>query len=422
MLGHVDDDELVRLLGFTVDHLGDDLGVAELHLVAFATHRLDEDGELELSTAEHDERVGRLGLFHANGEVSLRLALEALAELTARQVLGSLALSRKRRRVDADAHLDGRLLDHDAGKGARLEAHARVDDGVPHVDFVDARDGDELSGLRFLGGCALQTLERREHLDCALDELAVLQDGDRLVGLHGTGDNAPDAEAPHVVVVIEVVDEDLERQSRVAFGRRHVRQDRLEERAKVRGGILHRALCDAELADRVKDGKVDLLVARAEVAKEVENLVQDFVRAGVAAVDLVDHEDDREAELERLLEDEARLRKRTFGGIHEQNDRVGHEQGALDLATEVGVARGVDHVELDDLALFVGPANARVLREDGDATLPLERVRVHDPVDHGFVLAERAGLAEHVVDERGLAMVDVGDDGDVAEPLVGGHG
>ena len=39
-----------------------------------------------------------------------------------------------------------------------------------------------------------------------------------------------------------------------------------------------------------------------------------------------------------------------------------------------------------------------------------------------LVLAERAGLAEHRVDERGLAVVDVGDDGDVAEVVCGRRG
>jgi hypothetical protein len=33
----------------------------------------------------------------------------------------------------------------------------------------------------------------------------------------------------------------------------------------------------------------------------------------------------------------------------------------------------------------------------------------------GFVGTEGAGLAEHGVDEGGLAVVDVGDDGDVAD-------
>ena len=35
--------------------------------------------------------------------------------------------------------------------------------------------------------------------------------------------------------------------------------------------------------------------------------------------------------------------------------------------------------------------------------------------------AEGAGLPEHGVDERGLAVVDVGDDRDVAQVVAGGH-
>jgi uncharacterized protein YqkB len=56
-----------------------------------------------------------------------------------------------------------------------------------------------------------------------------------------------------------------------------------------------------------------------------------------------------------------------------------------------------------------------VLGQDGDAALALEVVRVHDPVDHLLVRAEGAALAQHGVDERRLAVVDVGDDGDIPE-------
>ena len=34
---------------------------------------------------------------------------------------------------------------------------------------------------------------------------------------------------------------------------------------------------------------------------------------------------------------------------------------------------------------------------------------------HALVLAERAGLLQQPVDQRGLAVVDMGDDGDVAK-------
>ncbi len=45
----------------------------------------------------------------------------------------------------------------------------------------------------------------------------------------------------------------------------------------------------------------------------------------------------------------------------------------------------------------------------------LERVRIHDALRHLLTGAEHAGLAEHLVHQRGLPVVDVGDDGDVAD-------
>ena len=64
--------------------------------------------------------------------------------------------------------------------------------------------------------------------------------------------------------------------------------------------------------------------------------------------------------------------------------------------------------------------DGRVLGQDGDAALPFQLVRIHDALDDGLVGAEGAGLAEHGVDEGGLAVVDVGDDGDIADGA--GHG
>src|SRR6185312_2687482 len=82
---------------------------------------------------------------------------------------------------------------------------------------------------------------------------------------------------------------------------------------------------------------------------------------------------------------------------------------------EVGVAGGVDDVDLYALV-----PDSRVLREDGDAALALEVVRVHHPLGDDLVVAEGAGLPEEEVHERGLAVVDVRHDGDVAE-VVSGH-
>jgi hypothetical protein len=74
------------------------------------------------------------------------------------------------------------------------------------------------------------------------------------------------------------------------------------------------------------------------------------------------------------------------------------------------VARRVHDVDAGAL-----PDHGGRLGEDGDAALALQVVRVHHPLGDPLVLAERARLLQELVDERRLAVVDVGDDGDVAQ-------
>ncbi|MNL64886.1 hypothetical protein D3C87_1891510 [compost metagenome] len=77
------------------------------------------------------------------------------------------------------------------------------------------------------------------------------------------------------------------------------------------------------------------------------------------------------------------------------------------------MAGGVEDV---DLVAFV--LDGGVLGQDGDATLALQVTGVHDTVHHGFVRLEDATLAQQAVHQRGLAVVDVRDDRDVANFLV----
>ena len=136
----------------------------------------------------------------------------------------------------------------------------------------------------------------------------------------------------------------------------------------------------------------------------------------VGAVDLVDDDDDAVAELERLAEHEARLRHGALGGVHEQDDAVDHLQDTLDLAAEIGVTRRVDNVDLR-----VAVAHGGVLGQDRDAALALQIVGVHDALDDFLMLAICTALLEHFVDQRGLAVVNVGDDGDVSQFLHFAH-
>jgi hypothetical protein len=74
---------------------------------------------------------------------------------------------------------------------------------------------------------------------------------------------------------------------------------------------------------------------------------------------------------------------------------------------------------VDDVDPVVAPADRRVLREDRDAALPLERVRVHDALRQRLARVERARLLQQLVDERRLAVVDVRDDRDVSQVDLG---
>src|SRR5690606_21435782 len=104
---------------------------------------------------------------------------------------------------------------------------------------------------------------------------------------------------------------------------------------------------------------------------------------------------------------------RAFLRVNQQHHAVDHGERALHLAAEVRVAGGIDDVDVRAL-----PADGAILRQDGDAALALDGVVVHHRIDDLLVLCESSGLAQKLVHLGGLAMVHVGNDGDVANLLV----
>ena len=191
----------------------------------------------------------------------------------------------------------------------------------------------------------------------------------------------------------------------------------LNERLHV--AVAHRRIEAREAAQRrgVDHRKIQLLVGGAQPVEQIEGLIEHPARARLVAIDLVDDDDRPQAMLEGLLRDEAGLRHGTVHRIDQQQHAVDHGEHALDLAAEIGVARRVDDVDA-----IVAPGDRGVLGENGDAALALQLVRVHDPLLHVLARIERAGLAQQLIDERGLAVIDVRDDGDVAKFLSHGEG
>jgi len=133
------------------------------------------------------------------------------------------------------------------------------------------------------------------------------------------------------------------------------------------------------------------------------------VDALVGAVDLVHHHDDPVAHLKGTAQHEAGLGHGALRGVHQQDNAVHHLQHALHLAAEIGMARGVNDVDFG-----VAVSHGGVFGHDGDAALALQIVGVHDAVHDLLIVAEHAGLLKHLIHQCGLAVIDVGDYGDVS--------
>ena len=241
------------------------------------------------------------------------------------------------------------------------------------------------------------------------DAAIELADTDLIADGDGAGEDAPDGQAAHVVVVIEIGDKHLQDLFARLRRRRNRLDDLVEERAQVCAFGGEAVLGDAVAGDGVDDWEVHLIFGGIKINEEVEDFADDFFGASVLAVDLVDDDDGRQLLRQRLRQDVARLRQRPFAGVNQQHDAVNHLQDALDFAAEVRVARRVNDVDLDVAVVHRG-----VLGHDGDAALALQVHRVHHAFDGGLVRAEKSRLFQHRVDQRRLAVVNVSDDRDIA--------
>ena len=173
----------------------------------------------------------------------------------------------------------------------------------------------------------------------------------------------------------------------------------------------------AVAAGAVGDGEVELVVAGPSSTNRSKTSSRTSAARWSGRSTLLIITRARRPALEGLAQDEARLRHRALVGVDEQQDRVRHGERALDLAAEVGVAGGVDDVDARAAVL-----DGRVLGQDRDPALALLGIRVEHPLLDPLVRAEGTGEGEHRVDEGGLAVVDVGDDGEIAYLLVSSHG
>ena len=119
LLGDVDHELLVRLQPLAVGtEPGDDPRPRHLELVALAPHRLHQDAEVELAASRDGVGVGAVGLLDPERHVALQLPEQPVPDLAAGDVLPVPA--GERAVVDDEVHRDRRLLDRDAQQPLRV--------------------------------------------------------------------------------------------------------------------------------------------------------------------------------------------------------------------------------------------------------------------------------------------------------------
>ena len=222
-------------------------------------------------------------------------------------------------------------------------------------------------------------------------------------------EDAANRQPAEIVARIKVGDERLQWRRYRSARRRDVFHHRIEQRPQVLARLFEVGRRRPGPRVCIKDGEVELIFGRVQINKEVEHFVYDRLGPRICAIDLVDHDDRCETTFQGFAQHEPRLRQRSLRRIDEQHDPVNHRQRPLDLAAEVGVARRVHNINE-----AVAVVDRRVLGQNRDAALALELVRVHHALGHPLIAPENAALVQQGIHQRRLAMVDVGDDGDVA--------
>ena len=110
--GDINGQRLKRFVLLAVDHLDDDLRLADRKLVAFAAHRFDQDRQMQDASAGDEEFFFRASFFDAERDVVLKFSVEPIANVTASEKLAAV-LAGQRRVVDREEHRQGRFINAD---------------------------------------------------------------------------------------------------------------------------------------------------------------------------------------------------------------------------------------------------------------------------------------------------------------------
>ena len=289
---------------------------------------------------------------------------------------------------------------HLAVAGQRLSrgsGHTR--DGVAHAGVLQRFDGrGKITYLTRLQRAAGSQRRSAHMADLHGRELSA-----RLHQLHGLAHGKAAVEHAQidddalVGVVHRVEDQRFQRRICIAFRRGDIGDDTLQN------------ILDAHAHFGGDAGCV-----HARQTDHVLHLVGHAVRLGAGQVDLVQDGHQLQIVLQRKVGVGQRLRFHALAGVHHQHSALAGGQTSAHFVVEVHMARRVDEVELVILPVLCRIVQGNGARLDGDAALALQ-LHVIQKLGLHLALVHGLGTFQDAVGQGGLAVVDMGDDAEIAD-------
>ena len=254
--------------------------------------------------------------------------------------------SEERRVVDAEEHAHRRLIDLDRRKRLRIFP---VSNGIADLETFDADNGADVPALNRIH-LGLSKAVKNHQVLYFLFFLNVisLAESDVHACSEGTSGNPSDCNPSHVRRIFERRNQHL-RSSFILFRSRNHLQNRIEKSSDVVCRLFPVIGHPSLLCTSVNSLEIKLVLSCPEREHQVENLFLNLIRTAVQLVNLIYHHNRLLSHFNCFLKHEPCLRHTAFKCVHKQKDTVSHVEHALDLASEVAMARSVYHIDFHSL-------------------------------------------------------------------------
>jgi len=253
---------------------------------------------LQLTARAHLVGITILGRFDPNADVVKQLPVQAFLEVAGRQK-PTLPAS-QRGGVNRKDHRHGWLFHRDNRQRTRS---GRIPEGVADKKLSHPGHRRDIPRLDQVPFHPFQAVIGIDDAERSFARLAIgLEERYLLTASECPVDDLADADAAHVVAVVQVGDQKLERCFGIIGRGGDSGEDGFKQGNQIPPLRLWAGQGDTRFGVGVKHRKIELLVGGIKIDEKIVNLVEDFLDASVRPVDLIDHDNGRQPPLKRLAE------------------------------------------------------------------------------------------------------------------------